>query len=75
VQELKKQPGKDLLVYGGVELVRSLVGLNLVDEYYLIVNPVAIGSGLSIFSDKKVMRLESTVVYTNGKILNKYVPV
>lgn len=75
VQELKNQPGKDLLVYGGVEFVSSLIGLNLVDEYYIIVNPVAIGGGLSIFKEKKILQLESSVSYTNGKLLNKYLPV
>jgi dihydrofolate reductase len=75
VQELKSQPGKDILVYGGAGFVSSLISLNLIDEYYLVVNPVAIGSGLSIFKEKKVMKLESSAAYTNGKVLNKYVPV
>lgn len=75
VNELKSQPGKDILVYGGVDFVRSLVKENLIDEYYLVVNPVAIGTGLSIFSERMVMRLEDSVAYTNGKVLNKYVPV
>ncbi len=75
VQELKNQPGKDMLVYGGVGFVCSLVSLNLIDEYYFVVNPVAIGSGLSIFTGRKIMKLESSVAYTNGKVLNKYLPV
>jgi dihydrofolate reductase len=75
VNELKNQQGKDILVYGGVEFVSSLVRENLIDEYYMIVNPVAIGSGLSIFKERKIMQLESSVAYTNGKVLNKYVPV
>jgi len=75
VQALKEQPGKDILVYGGVGFVSSLVSLNLIDEYYFIVNPIAIGAGLSIFKERKIMKLESSVTYTNGKVLNKYVPV
>ena len=75
VQALKNQPGKDIIVYGGVDFVSSLVSLNLIDEYYLIVNPVAIGSGLSIFKDRKVLELESSVALKHGKIINKYVPV
>jgi len=75
VQALKKQPGKDLLVYGGVGFVNSLVSLNLIDEYYFIVNPVAIGAGLSIFKERKILNLESSIAYKNGKIVNKYVPV
>jgi dihydrofolate reductase len=75
VQELKNQSGKDLLVYGGVRFVKSLISLNLIDEYYMIVNPVAIGSGQTIFSERKIMQLEGSTVYSNGKVMNKYVPV
>jgi dihydrofolate reductase len=75
VQSLKKQPGKDILVYGGVDFVSSLVSLNLIDEYYLVVNPIAIGSGLSIFKERNVLELESSMVFSNGKLVNKYLPV
>jgi dihydrofolate reductase len=75
VQELKNQPGKDLLVYGGVNFARSLINLNLVDEYYFIVNPVALGIGQTIFSGKQIMQLQESTAYSNGKVMNKYVPV
>lgn len=75
VNELKKQPGKDMIVYGGVEFVSSLVELNLIDEYYLIVNPIALGSGLSIFKERKILELESSTAFKHGKVVNKYLPV
>ena len=75
VRTLKNQPGKDILVYGGADFVSSLVSLNLIDEYYLIVNPVAIGVGLSIFKEQKILKLESSIAYKNGKVINKYLPV
>ncbi|WP_426669200.1 dihydrofolate reductase family protein [Mucilaginibacter sp. McL0603] len=75
VQALKEQPGKDILVYGGADFVSSLISLNLIDEYYMIVNPVAIGAGLSIFKERKILNLESSIAYKSGKVLNKYVPV
>jgi dihydrofolate reductase len=75
VQALKNQPGKDILVYGGANFVSSLISLNLIDEYYLIVNPVAIGAGLPIFKERKGLELESSIAFKHGKILNKYVPV
>jgi dihydrofolate reductase len=75
VQALKEQTGKDILVYGGADFVSSLISLNLIDEYYLIVNPIAIGSGLSIFKERKVLELESSTAFKHGKVLNKYVPV
>lgn len=50
VNQLKKQTGKDLLVYGGSGFVTSLIEHNLIDEYHLLVNPVALGRGLTIFA-------------------------
>jgi len=75
VQALKEQPGKDILVYGGAGFVSSLISLNLIDEYYLIINPVAIGAGLSIFKERKILKLESSIAFKSGKVLNKYLPV
>jgi dihydrofolate reductase len=75
VQALKNQPGKDIIVYGGANFVSSLISLNLIDEYYIFRNPVAIGSGLTIFAERKILELESSIAYKHGKVLNKYVPV
>lgn len=75
INTLKQQPGKDIIVYGGADFVSSLINHNLIDEYYLFVNPVAIGQGLSIFKEQTVLELADTTIFTNGKILNKYLPV
>jgi len=75
VQALKSQPGKDIIVYGGASFVSSLISLNLIDEYYMVVNPVAIGAGLSIFKERKILKLESSIAFKHGKVLNKYLPV
>ena len=74
VQALKKQPGKDIMVYGGANFANSLISQGLVDEYYIFRNPVAIGRGLTIFSEQKILRLVSSTPYQNGKILEKYLP-
>lgn len=71
---LKEESGKDIMVYGGAIFVSSLISLDLIDEYYIFRNPVAIGEGLSIFKEWKVLKLESIVSYKNGKVLNKYLP-
>jgi dihydrofolate reductase len=75
IHALKKQPGKDIMVYGGATFVSSLISQNLVDEYYIFRRPVAIGSGLSIFKEQKLLELESSITYKNGTLLNKYLPV
>ena len=50
VARIKNGNGKDIIVYGGATFVSNLIMNNLIDEYYLFVNPVAVGRGLSIFS-------------------------
>jgi dihydrofolate reductase len=75
VNALKKEPGKDIIVYGGANFVSSLISQNLIDEYYIFLNPVAIGNGLSIFKERKILKLESSTAYKSGKIVNKYLTV
>lgn len=55
INKLKENSAKDIIVYGGSTFVSSLVKENLIDEFYLFINPVAIGKGLPIFHklDKK----------------------
>jgi dihydrofolate reductase len=74
VRELKSQQGKDIIVYGGATFVSSLISLNLVDEYHIFRNPVAIGSGLSIFKERKRLKLVSSVALRNGTVVNRYLP-
>lgn len=74
VNALKNEQGKDIIVYGGADFVSSLISQNLIDEYYIIKNPVAIGTGISIFKEQKILRLETSYTYKSGKILQKYLP-
>jgi dihydrofolate reductase len=57
VQELKKQPGQDLLIYGSGALVHTLMQHNLIDVYRLMLYPLALASGKRFFreGDDKVM--------------------
>ncbi|RYU89296.1 dihydrofolate reductase [Mucilaginibacter terrigena] len=49
INKLKGQPGGDIVVYGGATFASALIKHNLVDEYHIFVNPVAIGKGKSIY--------------------------
>jgi dihydrofolate reductase len=59
INRLKKRKGKDILVYGGAGFASSLVKHRLIDEYCLLVNPVALGCGSPLFST-----LEKTLTLT-----------
>ena len=48
IPALKREPGKDLIVFGGARIAQSLIRHRLIDEYRLTVHPVALGDGLSL---------------------------
>ena len=77
IGNLKKQSGKDIIVYGGAGFVSSLIKEGLIDEYHLIVNPVAIGNGMTIFKSLDRMQKFSPIqsrLYPGGKIVLSYQP-
>lgn len=51
VRKLKQQPGRNILIYGSGTLVRTLMQLDLIDTYQLMLVPVALGSGERFFRD------------------------
>jgi dihydrofolate reductase len=51
VNKIKSQNGRDIIVYGGASFDSSLIKEKLIDEFYLFINPVAIGNGMTIFKD------------------------
>ncbi len=77
IAQLKSEPGKDLIAWGGATFARSLVRSGLIDELVLTVYPVAIGQGLSIFSElPKTMSLElkSGITFSKGVVAHVYRP-
>lgn len=51
VRALKEQSGKDILIDGSSVLVHSLAANDLIDDYWLIVYPLALGGGKRVFAD------------------------
>lgn len=77
VEKLKNSEGKDILVYGGANFVGNLIKHNLIDEYHLIVNPVAIGNGMSVFGDSyKTLNLKliNSESFSSGEVELFYAP-
>lgn len=75
ITNLKNQNGKDIIVYGGASFDSSLIRENLIDEYYLFVNPVVIGNGKAIFKDLKEVRnlsLIESITFDSGIVLLHY---
>ena len=74
VTRLKQQPGKDLGVPGGIRTAQTFVRLGLIDEYVLMVHPVAIGNGKRVFTDRVNLELVSAKTYQSGVMRVRYRP-
>ena len=78
VSNLKRQDGKDILLFGSGELVNTLMGHDLVDEYRLMIFPVVLGSGKRLFGDgsatTKALRLANTKRFASGVVVLSYEP-
>jgi dihydrofolate reductase len=53
LNEVKQQGDKDILLFGSPTATHSLIQLNLIDGYWLFVNPVILGRGIPLFTDIK----------------------
>jgi dihydrofolate reductase len=56
INELKQSPGggsDEILLFGSPTATHSLIQLNLVDGYWLFVNPIILGRGVPLFTDIK----------------------
>ena len=77
VTSLKKGDGGPILVAGSATLVRTLLIRGLVDELRLMVFPIMIGGGLTIFPDQRdkiALELTDLVRYSSGVVLQVYRP-
>lgn len=77
IARLKREPGKDMVIYGSGKLVQTLMKAGLIDEYQLIVCPVILGSGKSMFGDiddKLSLSLLKTTQFDCGSVLFYYQP-
>jgi dihydrofolate reductase len=75
IQQLKSEPGKDILIYGSASIVQQLTSLGLIDEYQLLVHPVVLGAGKALFKDiqaKRSLKLLSTQTIGSAVVLLTY---
>ena len=69
INEVKQQAGKDILLFGSPTATHSLIQLDLIDGYWLFVNPIILGQGIPLFvdiKDKIKLNLLTTRQFTCG---------
>jgi dihydrofolate reductase len=75
ITELKKLPGKDMAIFGSSDLSLELIKNNLIDEFRIMVSPVAIGKGKAIFSgikERLKFELLNSLSFRSGNVLMVY---
>lgn len=77
ISKLKAQDGKPIVAHGGAGFARSLVASGAVDQYALLVHPVALGKGLPIFAGltaPRTLKLVSSTAFPRGSVAQIYRP-
>lgn len=75
VRQIKQQEGPDLHVYGSANLVQTLMKHDLVDEFWLKIFPITLGSGKRLFADGTIpaaFKVTESRVSPNGIIIVNY---
>ncbi|WP_205215518.1 dihydrofolate reductase family protein [Amycolatopsis albispora] len=72
VAELKRSEGGPIFIHGSAELARRLADADLIDRYHLLVFPVLLAAGKSVFSradrDQQNLKLRDSAAYSNGVV-------
>ena len=77
IKQLKNKDGQDIIAYGGGAFVSSLIKEGLIDDYHLFINPVVIGSGMTIFKERinsLNLKLVKASSFECGIVVLHYVP-
>ncbi len=77
VARLKEQSGKDMVIFGSSDLAVSLLKQGLIDEIRIIVNPIVLGSGKTLFkgfNELLKLHLLETRTFPSGSIFLRYRP-
>lgn len=78
VSRLKLEPGKNIAIFGSSDLALSLIPSGLIDEFHILVNPVVLGKGKSLFKGTKTrfkLKLLRTRTFKSGNVLLCYAPM
>ena len=77
IRRLKQGSGTDLAILGSGSLVAQLAPAGLIDQFQMLLNPLVIGAGRTMFEgvkDRLAFKLSTTRVFKNGNLLLTYQP-
>lgn len=77
IRSIKKEPGEDMTILGSGSIVSQLTNHRLIDEYQIVVIPVVLGKGRTLFegvNEKVSLKLTKTRRFVNGNVWLCYEP-
>jgi len=78
MRKMKQEPGEGMAILGSGSIVSQLAQEGLIDEYQIVVNPVVLGAGRTMFEgvkEKLPLKLTKTRAFGNGNVLLRYEPI
>ena len=75
MKKIKQQPGKDILIFGSASVSQLLIQSDLVDSYWIFINPIIFGKGIALFEnikDQVKLKLLTAKQFPNGEISLNY---
>jgi dihydrofolate reductase len=72
IRNLKNEPGENITILGSGTIVSQLAKEGLIDAYQLVVNPVILGKGRTMFDSSLSLELTQTRAFGNGNVLLTY---
>lgn len=76
LSKIKQGEGSEILLFGSPTATHSLIQQNLIDGYWLFVNPIILGQGIPLFTgskEKTKLKLLSAHQFTSGVTALNYV--
>jgi dihydrofolate reductase len=77
VRKLKQEPGPNMVIMGSGSVVAQLADAGLIDEYQIVLNPLVVGNGRTLFEgvkNKLPMKLARSRAFDNGNVVLFYEP-
>jgi dihydrofolate reductase len=73
--QLKQAPGQDILIFGSPSVSHSLMAENLIDDYWLFINPILLGQGIPLFNgikNRTKLKLVKTIPFASSVVCLHY---
>jgi dihydrofolate reductase len=78
ILKMKNQPGPDMVIMGSGSIIKQLILESLIDEYQIVVIPIILGGGRTMFDgikEKVLLKHVSSRIFENGNVLLCYEPL